>query len=238
MKRFLATLRCDVRLQFRNGFFYATGFVLLIWALVIRQFGSSGVALNLDWLLPAMLLNNLLIGSFYFLGGLVLLERGEGTLEAQVVTPLRVSEYLASKVVSLGGLALAQHLALVLLMAGPNVSLLPLLAGLAAAATLYILVGFAVVVRYRSINDYLLPSIPYAGALMLPVLYAAGWDHWALYLHPMQPAVVLMRAAFAPAIPWQLVYGAAGSALWIAGGYLLARHSFERFVVARVETQA
>lgn len=238
MKRLPATLRCDVRLQFRNGFYYATGFVLAVWAVVIRQLALSGIRLDLNWLLPAMLLNNMLIGSFYFLGGLVLLEKGEGTLEAQVVTPLRGGEYLAAKVVSLGALVLAQHLALVLLIAGPGFSLLPLLAGLAAAATLYILAGFAVVVRYRSINDYLLPSIPYAGALMLPVLYAAGWDHWLLYVHPMQPAVVLMRAAFAPAAPWQLVYGAFGSALWIALGYLLAQRSFDHFVVTRVATQA
>ncbi|HEX5692580.1 MAG TPA: ABC transporter permease [Roseiflexaceae bacterium] len=238
MKRLLATLRCDVRLQFRNGFYYATGFVLLVWAVVIRQLAASGVSLDLAFLLPAMLLNNMLIGSFFFLGGLVLLERGEGTLEAQVVTPLRVGEYLLSKVISLGGLALTQHVALVLLIAGPRIAVLPLLAGLASAATLYILTGFAVVVRYRSINDYLLPSIPYAAVLMLPVLYAAGWDHWLLYLHPMQPAVVLMRAAFAPVALWQLVYGVFGSALWIALGYLLARRSYDRFVVAGVETQA
>ncbi|HEV8191785.1 MAG TPA: hypothetical protein VGP82_09920 [Ktedonobacterales bacterium] len=56
---------------------------------------------------------------------------------------------------------------------------------------------------------------------MLPLL-----DHFGLvrsplfYLHPVQPALVLMRAAFAPAQPWQIVYGVLGSAFWLWLAYI------------------
>ena len=230
MNRLLATIRCDLRLQARNGFYHAAAFILAMWALIISQLP----ALNLGWLLPAMLLNNLLVGTFYFVGGLLLLEKTEGTLAARVITPLRAEEYLVSKVLTLGALALAQNAILAGMIYGPGLRVAPLLAGIAAAAAIYVLAGFIVVVRYDSVNEYLFPSLPYAALLMLPLAYTAGWDHWLLDLHPMQPPLLLMRAAFEPAPAWQLIYGALGSALWVGLGLYLARRAFRRLVVERV----
>jgi fluoroquinolone transport system permease protein len=85
MKRLLATVRCDAQLQLRNGFYYATAFVVLIWSLVLLRLPD----LDFGWLLPALVAGNLLLNTFYFVGGLVLLEKDEGTLEARTVTPLR-----------------------------------------------------------------------------------------------------------------------------------------------------
>src|SRR5436305_5271778 len=80
MHRLLATIRCDLRLQQRNGFYYATAFVVAVYALGLSQLHASGARLNLAGLLPAVVLNNLMITSFYFIGALVLLEKTEGTL--------------------------------------------------------------------------------------------------------------------------------------------------------------
>src|SRR5258705_5397588 len=108
-----------------------------------------------------MVVGNLLIGTFSFIGGLVLLERGEGTLTAQVVTPLRIGEYLTAKVVTLTALALAETLVVVLVIAGWRFNALLLIAGAALAAALYCLAGFIAVARYTAINEYLLPSGAY-----------------------------------------------------------------------------
>jgi fluoroquinolone transport system permease protein len=81
MKRLIATVRCDVTLQLRHGFYYATAFVLIFCVVVASRIPS----LDLSWLLPALLLGNLLLNTFYFIGGLVLLEKSEGALEARVV---------------------------------------------------------------------------------------------------------------------------------------------------------
>ena len=48
-----------------------------------------------------MIMGNLVIGTFYFMGGLVLLEKDEGSLEARVTTPLKPTEYLSAKVLTL-----------------------------------------------------------------------------------------------------------------------------------------
>lgn len=47
------------------------------------------------------MLGNLPLATFFFIAGLVLLEKGEGTLEAQIVTPLTAGGYLASKILTL-----------------------------------------------------------------------------------------------------------------------------------------
>ena len=56
MTRLLSTLRWDVQLQFRNGFYYASAFVAVIVLLILGLFP------NADWrfLLPIILFENLL----------------------------------------------------------------------------------------------------------------------------------------------------------------------------------
>ena len=108
--RLLETIRCDVRLQHRNGFYYAVAFLLFFFAILVTF-------VPIDWTpwLAALLLGNMMLATFFFLGGLILLEKGEGTLEALIVTPLSDFEYLASKIVTLTLLATAEQLMLVLL---------------------------------------------------------------------------------------------------------------------------
>lgn len=229
MKRLLATICCDVMLQLRHGFYYATAFVLIFCVAVISQIPS----IDLSWLLPALLLGNLLLNTFYFVGGLILLEKGEGTLEAQVVTPLRTWEYLASKVGTLALLGLVENIVIVMLLVGLGFNLLPLMASLVLTAALYGLAGVIAVVRYASINEYLMPSVLYTSLLAMPLLpYLAQWNTWLIYLHPLQATLLLAQAAFQPVTHWQLVYGVLYSTLW-AG--LLAHFSgraFRRSIIA------
>jgi fluoroquinolone transport system permease protein len=233
MQRLFATIRCDLRLQQRNGFYYATAFVVAVYALGLSQLHAAGARLNLAALLPAVILNNLMITSFYFIAALVLLEKTEGTLTAQVVSPLCASEYIAAKVITLTALALAYNLAVVALVVGSAFSALPLITGMGAMAALMVMAGFVAVARYDSVNEFLLPSLPYAAALMLPVVSMFGWDSPVLYLHPLHGPMLLLRAAFAPAPAWQLAYGVLASALWLGVGAWLCRRSFQRFVVGR-----
>ncbi len=226
-RRLLMTIRCDVLLQFRNGFYYVTAFVLLVWTLALTQ-----VHLDVSLLLPGLVLGNLIISTFYFIGGLVLLEKGEGTLEAQVVTPLRDWEYLASKLLTLTLLSVVENVVIVVVLNGPGFNLFWLVVGIALAATIYCLAGFIVIVRYDSINEYLLPSMLYTALLGLPLVnYFGLWTSWLFYLHPLQAPLVLMQAAFQPVEGWQLVYSIVYSALWIGILFRVSRRVFLRFVI-------
>jgi len=239
MYRLWATVRTDVRLQFRNGFYYVTLFVVGVWVLLLAQLPT--VKVDVAWLVPALLLGNLVITTFYFVAGLVLLEKGEGTLEAQVVTPLRGGEYLAAKVATLVGLALVENVAIVailwrghLLGANIHLALVPLVAGLSLGAAIYTLAGFVSVVRYTSVNEYLFPSMLYMFLLSLPLLpyFGLGHSEW-FYWHPMQAPLLLLRAALQPVAGWQLVYALLYGGLWVALLSAAGRRLFVRFVVEK-----
>ena len=226
MKRLFATVQADLRLQQRNGFFYATAFVLGIYALALTQLPLPGA--RLAWLLPAMAVNNLLITSFYFAGGMVLLERSDGTIAAQVVTPLRTHEYVAAKALTLALLGVAYNALLAALIGGPGVAL-ALVPGLFAAALLYALFGLVAVARYQTLNTYLLPSLLYASVLAAPMLpYTLGWDHWLFYLHPLQAPFALMRAAIEPVAGWQQLASLILTVLAGALAFRMACRSLER----------
>ena len=230
MSRLAATIRLDLRLQVRNGFYHAVAFVLLCWLVLLTQLPEF------DWgyLLPAIVFGNLVMVNFYFVAGMLLLENSEGTLEAQVVTPLSSWEYLASKIVTLAGLALIEQFVIVWAAYGSGFAGPPLVTGTVLAAILYTLAGFVLVVRYESINEYLFPSVLFVMLLSLPLLhYFNLWDTWLLYLHPLRAPLVLLTGAFRPIPPWQYAYGVLYSLLWAALLLVASRRSFDHSVVNR-----
>jgi fluoroquinolone transport system permease protein len=228
MRRLLATIHCDAIVQLRQGFYYATAFVLIVCVVVVSRIP----AVNLSWLLPALVLGNLMMNTFYFIGGLVLLEKGEGTLEAQVVTPLRTWEYLASKIGTLTLLALVENIVIVILLAGFGFGLLSLATSIVLTSILYCLGGVVAVVRYDSINEYLMPSVLYSSLLSAPLgPYLIQWDGWVLYLHPLHATLLLAQAAFQPVGYWQMVYGILYPTIWIGVMVYFGQRAFRRFII-------
>jgi len=233
MTRFAATVACDLRLQLRNGFYVAVAFVTAVSVAILRLLPTASVA----WLLPLVVFQSLVVTSFYFMAGLVLLEKTEGTIAARVVTPLRTAEYLGAKVLTLTALSVAEGVAVVALGAPGRVGAAGLgwlTAGLALMAAFFCLAGFAFVARYDSINEFLLPSVASTAALGLPLVEWIGvWGSPLFYLHPFQAQFALVAAAFEPAPTWKLAYGVAYSALWLVPAWLAARRAFDRRLLAR-----
>lgn len=229
MSRLVATMSWDVRLQVRNGFYYAAGFVALFMVLLLLWPSRE----DLVWILPVLVFSNLMINTFYFFSGLVLLEKREGTLEAQVVTPLRTWEYLASKLVTLTALALVENLAITGLAYGFGFRVIPLVVGMLLAAVIYCLVGFALVARYDSINEFLMPSFLVTAAFSVPLLpyfgYFEGWWH---YLHPLLGPLLLLEAAFSPVPVWKQIYAVVFPLVCMVPVFLWSRREFRRFIIA------
>jgi fluoroquinolone transport system permease protein len=219
--RLAATLRTDVRVQVRNGFYLATAFVVTCSILVLRWLPPEAAA----WLLPVVLLENIVVNTFYFVSALLLLERGEGTFAAQSVTPLRVGEYLASKVVTLTALSLVESLLIAFAVGGLDGRLARTALGISLAAMLFCLSGVALIVRYEAINEFLMPSVVYTTLLSLPLLGYFGVGARAYYLlHPIQGPLELLQAQAAPT-PGALAYAVGYPALWIVPAYLWGRRA-------------
>lgn len=224
MTRLAATLRIDLRVQLRNGFYAATALVVACSILLLRWLPGDTAAL----LLPVVLLENILVNTFYFVSGLLLLERGEGTLVAQSVTPLRGGEYLASKILTLTALSLVESLLITVAVGGLDSGLIVMSLGIALAAALFCFAGVALVVHYESINEFIMPSVLYAFLLSLPMLgyFGVGARGW-YRLHPIQGPLELLQVHPA-ATPGWLAYAIGYPLIWIVPVYLWSRQALRR----------
>lgn len=225
MRKLLATVWCDIRVQFRNGFYYATIFVLAFFILVLRQLPE----IEWDWLLPLIVLLNMNFTGFYFIGGIVLLEKGEGTIRAQLITPLGSGSYFLAKVISLSLLILIESFVLVGVLYGFHYRIIPFIIGTVLAAYLFILSGFLAIAPYDSISDYLLPSVGYSALASLPLITGfARWNNPLIYFHPLQTALVFLNQAFAPVEGGKLVYAVIYSGIWMVLLYRICKNVFRQ----------
>ena len=232
MNRMVNAVKLDFRLQFRNGFYYAAGAVVLVQVVFLSWLPPE----SRDWLLPVVLLGNMLINGFYFIGGLVLLEKAEGSLEALVVTPLKSHEYLAAKAISLCLLSLIESLIIVGVLRGTNFGVIALVVGIVLTTAMLCQLGFLIVARYDSINEYLFPSFLWAVVISLPLLsYFGMWRSWVFYLHPVQSALVVLQSAVLPTSDNEWIYAVLYSVFWVGITFASCMQAFHRFVVSRAQ---
>jgi len=229
VKRLLALIRCDVLLQARNGFYWASGFVVLaVSALLaalpedVRSAPSLGV--------PALVAFNLQITTFFFVAGLMLLEREEGTLTALGASPVSPGVYMASRTMTLAGLAAAETLVIVWFGFGLFASWW-LLAGIVAMGVTYTGFGAALATRYASINELLLPASVVVTLLLLPLLGHFGLTSRVAWVwHPMAPTIALIRGAYEPIGLAESFFGIFGAVAWATAAFRLATHGAARLM--------
>jgi fluoroquinolone transport system permease protein len=230
VRAFVTALRWDIVLQSRNGFYWATAFVVLVVGGLLVAVPEAARANASVWV-PAIVAINLQITTFFFVAGLMLLERDEGTLAALSVSPLSPTAYLATRTVTLTALAAVETIAIILIAFHAGRSWLLVLSGTAALGVIYTAVGAAVATRYASINALLLPASLVVTLLLLPLLAHVGFAPRSVFLlHPIEPPLILIRAAYAPASEREIVLGAGGSFAWGAVLFLWARSRVSRLM--------
>ena len=221
MTRLASALRLEVTLQVRQRFLHAAVFSGLIWLAVLLPMPHRLRPVAE----PYILLGDLAIIGFFFVGGTVFFEKQERTLGAVISTPLRFWEYLAAKLAVLLGITLFVSIIVVTAAHGFAYHLAPLLAGVVLGTLLMLLVGFITSLPFASVSDWFLAAtIPLAVMLALPVLHYCGvWPNPVLYLIPTQGPLLLLGTAFdqVTLAPWQVAVcvGVSGR---VPGGVVLA----------------
>lgn len=226
-------LRLEVTLQVRQKFLHAAVFSGLIWLAVLLPM-SERLRLIAE---PYILLGDIAIIGFFFIGGSVFFEKQERTLSAAISTPLRFWEYLTAKVVVLCLVSLSVALAVVSAAHGLAYRLVPLMIGVVLGTLLMLLVGFITSLPFDSVSDWFISAtIPLAVMSGLPVLHSAGvWPNPMLHLIPTQGPLMLLGEAFGQVAlgPWQLIYAVTYPIVCVAVLSWAAKALFGRYVIAR-----
>lgn len=230
MKRLMNTVRFDFQIQLRYGFLVASVFSIIVWVMLL-------VSLPLETrtqVAPAIIYLDLALVGFFFISGLVLYEKGEATIYAVLITPLRFAEYLAAKLITLTLLAISISLALILFTTGLHVAIGLVILGTTIMSLISLLIGFIAVAPFSSFSSYLIPSQLPALILYIPIIPFLGLlDGPVFYLFPTHGAMLMLRGAFAGIEGWQVLYAVLYGGAWSIGLVFLARYMFNRYVVTR-----
>lgn len=225
MSAFITALRWDAVVQARNGFYWASAFVVLAIGVLLLNLPETVRADRAAWV-PAIVAINLQITTFFFVAGLILLERDEGTLSALAVSPLSPGLYLAARTITLTTLAAVETMAIVSMAFGLGQSWLLILSGTTALGVIYTGFGSSVATRYSSVNAMLLPASVVVALLLLPLLPHFGLAPRAPFLlHPIEPALTLIRGGYGTGTASEVMFGFAGAVLWGSIAYRWGRRS-------------
>ena len=214
MKALVTLVRWDAVLQARNGFYWATAFVVVAVGALLLNVPEAARADRAAWV-PALLAINLQITTFFFVAGIILLERDEGTLTALAVSPLPPGIYVAARTITLTTLAAVETIAIVWIAFGADGSWAFVVAGAVALGVTYTGFGVAIGTRYESVNALLLPASVFVAALLLPLLPHFGLaPRMVFLLHPTEPALTLIRAGYRATAATDIAFGLVGSVIW------------------------
>ncbi len=144
----------DVRFQFKYGFYFIYAvfstlyvFLLLIFPETWREKAAS-IMIYSD---PAAM-------GLLFMGAIVLLEKSQRVLNALAVSPVKVSEYIKAKAVSLVFISVLVSLVLALMGGLKNIPVV--LITTALTSIIFTLLGLIVATKISSLNQYIIATVP------------------------------------------------------------------------------
>jgi fluoroquinolone transport system permease protein len=198
MYRFLNTLKSDITFQLRQGFYAIYVLVTLVYMVVMMKLPESikAVAVSLTVFSDPSVLG------FFFIGGLVMLEKDQGMFRYLTVTPLSPGEYLLSKAFSMALVAMMAGSTITLTTYSGHVNWFYLIPGILLTSLFFTLYGILPAAKSRTINQYFIRMVPYLLFMILPCFSAIGFPYDYLFnIFPSVAGLRLIMGAFTGLAP-------------------------------------
>lgn len=229
--RFRSAFFYDVKLQFRHGFYSAYLIISMIYIILLH-------ALPLEYRQPVDIMLTFSdpgVLGFFFVGGLVLLEKGQNIHDSLFVTPYKPEEYILSKTLTLTTLSILTCSVIHLSAFGFNTNLILYLLGVAMTSFFFTLIGIGLAVRCKTINEFFIKSMVYTSILILPILEILGvWNSPIFYGLPAKASLLLIGSAFTSLSLGELTYAVISLAIWCVIAYIWTRNSFRRYIILKI----
>ncbi|MDC7124088.1 MAG: hypothetical protein PQJ46_00875 [Spirochaetales bacterium] len=193
--RMIAALNADIRFQFKQGFYLVYVLITIVYMVIINCLPEnlSGI------IIPVIVFADPATIGFFFIGGMVMLEKEQGILQYLSVTPLRSKEYLLSKILSLGLIGSAAAVVITLLTSDSIVHWGALVIGVLLSSIFFTLYGFLATVKCKTINEYFIRMIPYLLFIILPCFSLISFKNSMIFnIFPGVDGLKLIFEAFNP----------------------------------------
>lgn len=191
--RIRSLLKQDIIFQFRHRFYYAYFFIIAVYFSILMN--VEGVIK--EFLTVIILFSDTTVLGFFFVGGLLLLERDQNILQSLFVTPIKLYEYLFSKAFSLTILAMAASFLVAFSAFGIPKNLFFFSAGVVLSSTFFIFTGISIAVRSKTVNRYFFNAIVFTMLLFAPLLDLFGILRSRFFLlFPTHGSILLFKTLF------------------------------------------
>ncbi len=191
--RLLNAIKSDIKFQIKQGF-YLIYLIITVMYLVILSLLPDNI---LNVALPLVVFSDPSVLGLFFIGGIIMLEKGQGIIQVLVVSPLKTSEYVISKVVSLSLISTLSGILLTIF--GTNIY--PdwglLIISIFLTSSVFTLCGIMINAGCNNVNQYIIKTIPYMLLLVLPCFSLLGFKYsYLFYIFPSVSALKLMLGSF------------------------------------------
>lgn len=166
MNRFINSFKNDIKIQFKYGFYTVYLIVTVIYIIILKNIQEEFVSKTLTFIIfsdPSFL-------GFLFIGAIILFEKSENTIDFLTATPLRIHEYILSKVLSLSFLSFIASLVIIFAVVGIKFNFFILLIAIILTSSFFTLLGIFAVSKMNNINEYLIWSVFYLSIFSIPVI--------------------------------------------------------------------
>jgi fluoroquinolone transport system permease protein len=229
--RFTSALLYDVKLQMRHGFYIAYFLITIVYIVILRLLPlelRETVNIILTFSDPSVL-------GFFFIGGLILLEKGQNIHDNLFVTPYKPEEYIWSKTLSLACLSVITSVVIHISAFGAISNGFFFISGVLITSIFFTLLGLGVAVRCKTINSFFLLSSVYSFVFIVPLVETVGlWESPLLNVLPSKGSLILISSAFQPLELREVIYAYGILVAWTILAFVWARISFRKFIILKI----
>jgi len=215
--RLWQAIKADMLFQYKQGFYFVYVFVAVMY-LVLLAFLPPDI---FRVAAPLVVFSDPSVLGLFFIGGIILLEKGQGVLMVVVVSPLKTVEYVLAKVVSLGFLSVLAAAAITFFSGYEQVNWFLLVASTLLTSAVFTFSGIMINAGCNTVNQYLLKTIPWMLLLTLPCISLLGFP--GSYLFTIVPSVAALK----------LMLGAFLGIGWLETAGLIIYLSFVNYVLLK-----
>ena len=191
-KRLYLLTLYNIKLQFRQGFYYAWIFITMLYILMLYFLPENIKMISL----PLIMLSEPSTFAMIFTGAIVLLERDDKMFENLFITPLPVRTYIYSKMISMTIPAALCTLLISGLSSHFSLKLVLLLPAVILTTFFFVICGLILSASSRDIISFLGKIAVYGSIFILTILdYFGIFAGYFQYLLPSKGALVLISTA-------------------------------------------
>lgn len=229
--RLLSALKFDILSLYRYRIVHAYLFIAIAHIFFLNMMPESvSVTANI-----LVIFTDPVVLGFYFIGGIILLEKSQNTFDSLFVTPFRIKEYIITKVCSFTLLTVAVCLIIIIFTTGFKINIWPILLGVFLSAIFFTLFGFSLAVRTNTLNHYFIISALYSAIFFLPLLDYLNIFHTRLfYFIPSYSTLILIESGFINLSVWKMLYAVVMLIIWIGIAYIFANRSFYKSIILNI----